>query len=359
MPIDDLSLIRAMVISALIMSLVAGPLALISGLIARAQGERIVPRWSFQSQTFTGFDILLLFLMQVVFTVGAMSLLLSMGFYNWVYGSDFIPPRGPAPPAIAFQAVGGCAAGEEISRGMIADRTRCGLWASALAIPMLFGLSWVIRVLSLRPPLDPRWPKMPARIALGAASWFVITPIVFTIHFGASWFCELLSLEVQQHPLSRIRVGATSIDDILFGFVVTFLTPLVEEFLYRGLLLRWVVARRFYPWLLILASAVVGVLRYDGDILVPIVFVGVLTLGLIGVYGLIRPSYQRTAMAIWTTSMLFAAAHMPVWPSPIPLFALALGLGYLAARTGGITAPVVVHGLFNAVSFVYLLRGGS
>ena len=38
---------------------------------------------------------------------------------------------------------------------------------------------------------------------------------------------------------------------------------------------------------------------------------------------------------------------------------LALGLGYLTARTRDITAAVVVHGMFNAVSFVFLLRGGA
>jgi membrane protease YdiL (CAAX protease family) len=67
----------------------------------------------------------------------------------------------------------------------------------------------------------------------------------------------------------------------------------------------------------------------------------------------------RTAAAVWSSSALFAVAHSGVWPSPIPLFAFALGLGYLTARTRDITTAVVVHGMFNAVSFVYLLRGGS
>ena len=33
-------------------------------------------------------------------------------------------------------------------------------------------------------------------------------------------------------------------------------------------------------------------------------------------------------------------------------------LGWLAVRTNGVLVPVVVHGLFNAVSVVYVLRGG-
>jgi membrane protease YdiL (CAAX protease family) len=37
---------------------------------------------------------------------------------------------------------------------------------------------------------------------------------------------------------------------------------------------------------------------------------------------------------------------------------LAVGLGYLYLRTRSLVGPVVVHGLFNAVSAVYLLIGG-
>jgi membrane protease YdiL (CAAX protease family) len=62
--------------------------------------------------------------------------------------------------------------------------------------------------------------------------------------------------------------------------------------------------------------------------------------------------------AIWASSALFAAVHANVWPSPVPLVVLAVGLGYLYVRTRTLVGPVVVHGLFNAVSAVYLLLGG-
>jgi membrane protease YdiL (CAAX protease family) len=59
---------------------------------------------------------------------------------------------------------------------------------------------------------------------------------------------------------------------------------------------------------------------------------------------------------VYATAAFFALLH-PVWPNPIPLFALGLGLGYLAVRTNGLLVPVLVHGLFNAVSVVFVLRG--
>jgi Type II CAAX prenyl endopeptidase Rce1-like len=72
----------------------------------------------------------------------------------------------------------------------------------------------------------------------------------------------------------------------------------------------------------------------------------------------LRVRSVQHARAIIASSALFAAVHSQVWPSPVPLFVLALGLGYLYMRTRSLVGPVVVHGMFNAVSAVYLLMGG-
>ena len=63
--------------------------------------------------------------------------------------------------------------------------------------------------------------------------------------------------------------------------------------------------------------------------------------------------------ALYVSAAFFALVHSAVWPTPIPLFFLGLGLGWLAVRTRGIFVPVIVHGLFNAVSAVYVLRGAA
>jgi membrane protease YdiL (CAAX protease family) len=65
------------------------------------------------------------------------------------------------------------------------------------------------------------------------------------------------------------------------------------------------------------------------------------------------------APAVFATALLFGATHSFAWPTPIALFVLGLGLGYLAVRTRSLVAPVVVHCLFNAVSFVILIEGWS
>ena len=59
---------------------------------------------------------------------------------------------------------------------------------------------------------------------------------------------------------------------------------------------------------------------------------------------------------------VIGAPAIAVWPTPIPLFALGLSLGYLAYRTQSLVAPVVLHGLFNAVAglaILYVYLGGT
>ena len=108
----------------------------------------------------------------------------------------------------------------------------------------------------------------------------------------------------------------------------------------------------------------------------PIVLVGLLgkVFGPIGFVALLAVLYAlviRYGRSVWhkfpthtiggiiSTATLFAAVHSAVWPSPVPLFFLGCALGYVVVRSGGITASVVLHGLFNAVSTVYLIRGGA
>jgi membrane protease YdiL (CAAX protease family) len=73
-----------------------------------------------------------------------------------------------------------------------------------------------------------------------------------------------------------------------------------------------------------------------------------------------EPSRRERAMnqagAIYATSALFAAAHSFAWPTPISLFVLALGLGFLVYRTQSILGSITLHALFNGLScFVLLL----
>lgn len=60
-------------------------------------------------------------------------------------------------------------------------------------------------------------------------------------------------------------------------------------------------------------------------------------------------------LAVLGSSMFFAVAHSTAWPSPIPLFLLALVLARLAQRSQNLIGPIVLHACFNAVAFGSLL----
>ncbi|MGY8770803.1 MAG: CPBP family intramembrane glutamic endopeptidase [Pirellulales bacterium] len=75
----------------------------------------------------------------------------------------------------------------------------------------------------------------------------------------------------------------------------------------------------------------------------------------------IDPSESSTELSPWwpipifISSFLFAAMHIGQGPAPIPLFFLAIVLGYLYQRTRRMTACLTVHFLLNGQSMCLLL----
>ena len=61
-------------------------------------------------------------------------------------------------------------------------------------------------------------------------------------------------------------------------------------------------------------------------------------------------------LPIAISSLLFALAHIGYGPEPVPLFLLALILGYVYQRTHRIVPCMVTHALFNGTSLVALWR---
>lgn len=60
----------------------------------------------------------------------------------------------------------------------------------------------------------------------------------------------------------------------------------------------------------------------------------------------------RAHWPIVASSFVFALLHAGQGAAPIPLFVLALGLGYLYRQTGCIVAPLVVHMVLNGLTLV-------
>ncbi len=196
-------------------------------------------------------------------------------------------------------------------------------------------------------------------IALGLVAGVTLTPLTHAVYAATLDVNARLGGGESPHPLAELGVGESVGEVALFVAAVCIVVPWLEELLFRGIFLRWLAARRVWAWLTLAVAALFAVgFAQPGFRLAAqgfVVGVAVLAAG-VELLDHYRPrTPTRTLRAVVASSALFAAAHSSVWQSPVPLFVLACGLAYLTLRTGRITAAVIAHGTFNAVSTVILV----
>src|SRR5262249_50300954 len=171
----------------------------------------------------------------------------------------------------------------------------------------------------------------------------------------------------EKHPIAQLlETRPPLIDYIVGGFAALVAAPLLEEFLFRGVIQPWFRVRSWggsvglagalflalqRRWSGLQADWADGGWQQAWPQLLPAAFVLVLVPG----YLLVRAKLPPVAGAVYATSLLFAAAHSFAWPSPVPLFFFALALGTLRYRTQSLVPSVTVHALFNSVAWVVLL----
>ncbi len=337
--------------SGLLVLTAAGPV----GLLARAlrpRGEPLLPRWKPWPVPWNGFAVTVAFVVSAALLPGwVLELLTRSGFFQSVYGPDFPVPGAPdvTPPAL-----------DEV-------RPVRMVWAGLFALPVLLGLLWGAAMLLYpnRTIAIVGTGSLAGKVALAVLAWLVIAPAVLVFHAAVNAVAQQFEVTPEQHTLTTFG-KRPAFDQVLFLLEACVGAPVREEVIFRGLLLAWCAGRIKFPgagvdpvtgarpWFVMAAAIALAVLIGNGRA-GPIVFAGVLAVGL-GVLWRFQRTGARRARAVYATAALFAVVHAGVWPSPVPLFLLGLGLGWLAVRTNGVLVPVIVHGLFNAVSAVYVLR---
>lgn len=335
MPADSFDQLGGMAVAGGIVAAFALPVGLLLAVLNRRLGGSLIPQWRHIQSRFNGIEILILFgAYYTVMTVGP-GVLESLGFYRAIYGSEL-------PATESFRVIR-------------------HLWVNLFVAPLLLAASLGLPLLLRLQPVKFEPSRLPGRVAFAVLAWFVATPVVLGIYYLTMIVVQLLGDRVQEHPLAETGPGESGLDRFFFGFVVCVITPLAEEVLFRGLLVRWAAGRWYRPWILVGTAAlflVATMVQQPGDF-GPISLAVLFGLGLYAIekLGRYRPRFAvRTASAVFSSAALFGAVHAQVWPTPVPLFFLGLVLGYVAIRSGSIVGPIVLHGLFNAVSFAFLLR---
>lgn len=246
-----------------------------------------------------------------------------------------------------------------------------------------------------------RWRE---NVVIGAMAFFVATPVVSAIYAAIAPV-----FHGRPHPAESMFDDGSEVFEwiLLFAQTVVF-APLVEEWLFRGLLQGWLRRTNLMGHALLLWAivSIVAYLTFVGQgaepaqfyftallaityaAMVAALYRPVLTRGLkvfvrsdieppsgapdlwttnlfeaegdenrVTPWSDFGPAWQRwkianAHLAIFGSAMVFAALHP--WPTPIPLFAFGLVAGWLAYRTQNLVPSIVFHSLFNVVAFVVL-----
>lgn len=358
MPADPWTETARMAGCGLIVAALAVPVAAVGWRAARRSGDPILAPWRPWRVPWGGFEVVLAFLVvAVVVPAVVQQALTASSAFAHAYGPEF--PSAPTRPRVEESAAIAGAAAASLADARLAECARLRqLWAVAFALPLQLGLLVVVRRTLHAGWVGPPRPSVGSRLALAVAAWAVLTPAVLVFNQVVVQLLTRLGGVPADHPLARLTGLRSAMDQILFLFGAAVAAPLVEEILFRGILLPWLRHGRYRRAGAIVVAVPLAWLA-SGPTLEsltrgPVVFAAVLLAGYFVLRWVVRRK-RRTVGAVYATAALFAVVHSSVWPSPVPLFALGLGLGYLALRTRGVLVPAVVHGLFNAVSALFVL----
>ncbi|MBC8352638.1 MAG: CPBP family intramembrane metalloprotease [Planctomycetes bacterium] len=209
-------------------------------------------------------------------------------------------------------------------------------WNSVVSVISIFGM---LTYFQLRPQaslkdvgLDSR--SFGSQLAIGLGCFLLVGPVVFAIQ---ATFVVLLEIE-SKHPLIELLKDDTSAFQMC-AFLAVVVAPVAEELLFRGFLQSWL--ERIPLFRAEIDSFILGrrQTNEEDDILLQESQGG---------------AHPVAPMPIVITSAIFAAMHWSHGPDPIPLFFLALALGYVYQRTHRLLPCIIVHACLNGTTMLLL-----
>jgi membrane protease YdiL (CAAX protease family) len=254
--------------------------------------------------------------------------------------------------------------------------TRCSLWAAVAALPFQVILIRVFleRASGAQPyQIGLASQRLFGNVVVGYLYWLFFMPCILLLNaFIGVLYKGWLNFDSEPHIIQQLMTKAPAAADWLMAILSAVVAaPLLEELLYRGLLQKWATCRFYRSDIVMILSFAMALWSREKGLsktfeshswsmltleLQPAAFVLAVAAFYVGIRLWCR---SPVAPGIVACSLLFAIFHATFWPSPIPLFPLAIVLGYLAYRTQSLVGPIVFHALFNGVAILGLLHHGA
>jgi membrane protease YdiL (CAAX protease family) len=231
--------------------------------------------------------------------------------------SSFFSAGNPTAGEVAAGRPGAVAQAGELMVSLLAN-------IAANLTTAAFALLWISSHSSAVPEdLGWRRDKMGEDLRLGLVTFVAVAAPVYGLQALLSQFIE------EQHPIIEVLQQHPSPTlYALAGLSAVVIAPFAEEFFFRVLLQGWLESVR-WP------------VDAPADETQPVA------------------EHRPRPIAIVATSLLFAALHIGHGAAPVPLFFLALVLGYLYQRTHRLLPCATVHFCVNAFSFALLCLAPS
>ena len=141
-------------------------------------------------------------------------------------------------------------------------------------------------------------------LKLGLLAGICFLPVGWGLQSLVAWLMQHFNMPVEeQQAVQVLRHTTAPLSAMVLGVIAIFVAPAAEEMMFRGIL---------YP-----------AIRQAG--------------------------YPR--VALWSTSLVFAAMHMNI-PSFVPLLLLALLMVFIYEHTNNLLSCIVAHSFFNVTNFV-------
>ena len=338
-------LVLSLGVLGLLAALIAGSLTAWLGIVrARRAGQILVPHEPRRPVPWRLIDLAVLAACYLSFAAGLAAVLDAWRFEPISAGELWTRLQAAAPPESVGGHVGGLARRAALGPARFLGRLAASTLTNVLVLGV--GIGW-LRAVRGATWDDLGWNRARLRddLRVGGVAFLALSVPVYALQAAL----RLVPGEWSQakHPLVEALINTPSLP--LIGLTVAaavLVAPLVEEFLFRVVLQGWL--ERVWPRGERLTSAMPG--APNG----PPRAIG-------GSGGLATPAAAPAWGPILTSAGVFAALHLGHGPDPIPLFLLAMALGWLYQRTHRIGPSLVVHFCLNGVSvgmlLVYLWMG--